>query len=150
MRIGVISDTHNLLRPEVIAALEPCAAIIHAGDFCSQEILEALRAVAPLYAVRGNNDWALKEAIPRRLDFIIEGIPFTMIHNHAELPEELGEARVVIFGHSHKYFERHADGRLWLNPGSCGRRRFGLELTYAIMTIDQGRVTVKKISLDEI
>ena len=146
-KVGIISDTHGLLRPEVIEILKDCDCILHAGDVDRSEILDQLRYLGNLYAVRGNNDgdWARNLSVTLR--FKIEGIEFFMTHNKKDVAWELGNAQIVIFGHSHHYFEDQIDGRLWLNPGSCGRSRFGGEVTMAVMTIDDGKYSVEKISL---
>lgn len=146
-KVGIISDTHGLLRPEVIELLKDCDCILHAGDVDRTEILNQLRYLGNLYAVRGNNDgdWARNLSVTLR--FKIEGIEFFMTHNKKDVAWELGNAQIVIFGHSHHFFEEQIDGRLWLNPGSCGRSRFGGEVTMAVMTIDDGKYSVEKISL---
>ncbi len=145
--IGIISDTHGLLRPEVVERLKACDAILHAGDINKPEILDALRAIAPLYVVRGNNDKDWAEGLPISLTFEIGGVRFFMIHNKRDLPQSLSDAQVVVFGHSHKYFEQTIDGRLWLNPGSCGRRRFDQEISFAVMKIEDGTWSVEKVVL---
>ena len=146
-RAGVLSDTHGLLRPEVIRHLEGCGCIIHAGDFCGERILEQLEDIAPVFAVRGNNDWGWGERLPRELRFEAGGVRFLMIHDRAQLPRFLGEAQVVVFGHSHKYYEDRFQGRLWLNPGSCGARRFHQEITFCELTADNGRFSAEKRTL---
>ena len=126
MKIAVLSDTHGLLRPEVLRIISECSAVIHAGDINSQKIIdemkEALKPGAPFYIVRGNNDKEWAEHLPHHLEFTLAGVNFYMVHNKKELPQELSDRQIIIFGHSHKYFEEVKDGRLWLNPGSCGRR----------------------------
>lgn len=148
IRAGVISDTHGLLRPEVIERLKECGCIIHAGDFCQEKILEQLEDIAPVFAVRGNNDWGWERRLPRELAFSVGDVRFLMTHDRAHLPRFLGEAQVVIFGHSHQYFEEHIQGRLWLNPGSCGRPRFRGEVSMAVLTIQDGEVQVERIDLE--
>lgn len=147
IQLGIISDTHGLLRPEVVERLRSCDAILHAGDVNRLEILDALRAIAPLYVVRGNNDKDWAEGLPHSLSVELSGVRFLMIHNKRDLPKDLGEAQVVVFGHSHKYFEQTIDGRLWLNPGSCGKRRFDQEISFALMKIDGGAWSVEKVVL---
>lgn len=144
-RVAVLSDTHGMLRPEVVAAVRSCAAVIHAGDFDNPRILEELQKLAPVYAVRGNNDWYLPAQIPDSLRFQIEDCRFFMVHDRTEVPRDLTDVDVVVFGHSHKYFELQQEGRLWLNPGSCGRRRFDQEITMATMTIDGTDYQVQKL-----
>ncbi len=145
--IGIISDTHGLLRPEVVERIKACDAILHAGDINKPEILDALRAIAPLYVVRGNNDKDWAEGLPISLTVEIGGLRFFMIHNKRDLPQNLGDVQVIVFGHSHKYFEQTIDGRLWLNPGSCGRRRFDQEISFAVMKIENGMWSVEKVVL---
>ena len=143
--IAVLSDTHGLLRPEVLDQIAGCDAIIHGGDINKPAILDELKQIAPLYVVRGNNDKEWAEGMPETLTFQIEDVHFFMVHNKKFVPKGLPGIDVVVFGHSHKYFEETIDGRLWLNPGSCGKRRFDQEITFAIMTIDGKAVQVEKI-----
>lgn len=145
VKVGIISDTHGLLRPEVLEILKSCDCILHGGDINKPEILDVLRPLASIYAVRGNNDKEWAEGLAKTLTFSIEGVNFFMVHNKKDVAWDLKDAQVVVFGHSHKYFEKEIDGRLWLNPGSCGRSRFGGEVTMAVMIIENGRYTVEKI-----
>lgn len=146
-RIAVLSDTHGLLRPEVLDAIAGCDAIIHGGDINKPEILDRLGEIAPVYVVRGNNDKEWAEDIPVTLTFQIEDCRFFLVHNKKEVPKDLSGIDAVIFGHSHKYFEQTIDGRLWLNPGSCGRRRFDQEITLAMLTVEGKAVSVQKITI---
>ncbi|HJB16984.1 MAG TPA: metallophosphatase family protein [Candidatus Blautia excrementipullorum] len=148
-KLGIISDTHGLLRPEVMDVLRTCDCILHGGDINKPEILDELRPLASIYAVRGNNDREWGEGLAKTLRFTIEGVEFFMTHNKKDVDWNLGSAQVVIFGHTHKYFEKIIDGRLWLNPGSCGRRRFNQEITMAVMTVDQGTFMTEKIVIPE-
>ena len=145
VKVGIISDTHGLLRPEVLEILKSCDCILHGGDINKPEILDALRPLASIYVVRGNNDKDWAEGLAKTLTFSIEGVKFFMVHNKRDVAWDLKDAQVVVFGHSHKYFESEIDGRLWLNPGSCGRSRFGGEVTMAVMTIENGKYIVEKI-----
>lgn len=145
IKIGVLSDTHGLLRPAVLEVLRSCDCILHGGDVNKPEILDTLRSIAPLYVVRGNNDREWAEGLPQSLTVTLGGIPFFMVHNKKDVPADLGDARVVVFGHSHRYLEQRRDGRLWLNPGSCGRRRFDQEITMAVVTVDGGALRVEKL-----
>ena len=144
-RIAVLSDTHGLLRPEVLTAIAGCDAIIHGGDINKPEIIDRLTEIAPVYVVRGNNDKEWAELIPATLTFQIEDCRFFLVHNKKEVPKTLTGIDAVIFGHSHRYFEQVIDGRLWLNPGSCGKRRFDQEITLAILTVDGSSLSVEKI-----
>lgn len=147
-KIGVLSDTHGMLRREVAELLQGCDQIIHGGDFASAEILEALEDIAPVYAVRGNNDWGGWAAhLPRQLVFDIGGVRFCMAHDRNWLPRNLQGVQVVVFGHSHQYYEERIDGRLWLNPGSCGYPRFRRELSMAVLTVDGGAVEVRRVDI---
>ena len=148
-KLGIISDTHGLVRPEVMDVLRTCDCILHGGDINKPEILDELRPLASIYAVRGNNDREWAEGLAKTLRFTIEGVEFFMTHNKKDVDWNLGSAQVVIFGHTHKYFEKIIDGRLWLNPGSCGRRRFNQEITMAVMTVDQGTFKTEKIVIPE-
>ena len=145
IKVGIISDTHGLLRPAVLEKLQSCDYILHGGDVNKPEILDTLRAIAPLYVVRGNNDKEWAEELPKHLKVTLGGVTFFMVHNKKDVPRDLGDAQVVVFGHSHKYFEQQQEGRLWLNPGSCGRRRFDQEITMAVMTIDGPDYQVQKL-----
>ena len=145
MKIGIISDTHGLLRPEVISALNGCEAILHAGDVCRQEILDELGKIARVYVVRGNNDKEWAEHIPFVLDFEIAGLRVFMTHKKSDLPDDLSPYDLVVFGHSHKFEESHRGKTLLFNPGSCGPRRFNQPITLAILEIVDRNITVAKI-----
>ena len=101
--------------------------------------------MAPLYVVRGNNDKEWAEHLPESITVQIEDCVLFVVHNKKFVPSELHGIDVVIFGHSHKYAEQMIDGRLWLNPGSCGKRRFDQEITLAILTINGKELSVEKI-----
>ncbi|MDU8644025.1 MULTISPECIES: metallophosphoesterase family protein [Pseudomonas syringae group] len=136
MKVGVISDTHGLLRPEAITALEGCEAILHAGDIGSQDIVEQLSAIAPLHIVRGNNDqdaeWA--KNIADHLRFDIEGWQTLLVHDIADVPALLDDSvKLVVTGHSHKPLIDWRGDTLYMNPGSAGRRRFKLPVTLALL-----------------
>lgn len=141
----VLSDTHGLLRPEVLECLSQADIIIHGGDINTQAIVDKLREYAPLYIVRGNNDKDWAEGLPQRLTFSIEDVRFFLIHNKRDVPPDLSDTNVVVYGHSHKYACEERNGVLWLNPGSCGRRRFDQEITFAVMTVDGGHFQVGKV-----
>ena len=152
MKIGILSDTHHLLRPEVIAHLRDCGCILHGGDISSPGILERLGEIAPVKAVRGNNDKDWAEELPVSLDFALGGLRFCMAHKKKDLPGDLSAFDVVIFGHSHRYEEAwlpSAGGRrtLLLNPGSCGPRRFLQPITLAVMEITEDGWQVKRIEI---
>ena len=147
MRIAILSDTHGLLRPEVVEHLKTADAILHGGDINQQAIVDELRQYAPLYIVRGNNDkeWAVD--IPHDLTVTLGGVIFCMVHNKKEVPADLSGVDVVVFGHSHKYVQEERDGRLWLNPGSCGPRRFHQEITMMMAELEDGKIQVEKVTI---
>lgn len=145
MRLAILSDTHGLLRPEVLEQLKTAAAILHGGDINKQSIVDQLRQYAPLYVVRGNNDKEWAESIPHDLTVTLGGVTFCMVHNKKELPADLSGVNVVVFGHSHKYVQEEKDGVLWLNPGSCGPRRFHQEITMMMAEVSEGTIRVEKI-----
>lgn len=147
MKIAILSDTHGLLRPEVKEYLKQADAILHGGDINKPALVEELRQYAPLYIVRGNNDKEWAESIPHDLTVTLEGVTFFMIHNKKELPADLTGVDVVVFGHSHKYLQEAKGGRLWLNPGSCGPRRFHQEITMMMAEVEQGTIRVEKITI---
>ena len=149
IKMGIISDTHGLLREEVKERLKDCTYIFHAGDVDRPEILDELRTMGFLYVVRGNNDGYWAQNLRRSLNFSVGNVKFFMVHDRKDAAWELGDTQVLIFGHSHKYFCQEIDGRLWLNPGSCGRNRFGGEVTMAVMTVENGSWEVEKIVLQK-
>ena len=148
MKIGVLSDTHGLLRQEVIEHLSGCDAILHGGDINNQGILTTLEGIAPVYVVRGNNDREWAEAIPLSLDFTLAGLHVFMAHKKRDLPDDLSPYDLVVYGHSHRYEEIRLENTVLLNPGSCGPRRFNQAITLAIVTITpEGRIEVKRIDI---
>ena len=146
-RIVILSDTHGLLRPEVLDYISQADAIIHGGDINTQAIVDTLRGFAPLYIVRDNNDKEWAEDLSHSLTFAIEGIRFFLVHNKRDVPPDLSDVDVVVYGHSHKYACEERNGVLWLNPGSCGRRRFDQEITFAVMTAEGGQFQVEKVTI---
>lgn len=151
MKVGVISDTHGLLRAEALAALEGCEQIVHAGDIGSPEILELLASIAPLHVVRGNNDldaaWA--EHLADRLYFELNGWRALLVHDIADVPKSLDPSiRLVITGHSHKPLIEWRGERLFLNPGSAGRRRFKLPVTLALLEVQEKSLKPRLVSLE--
>lgn len=145
-RIGVLSDTHGLLRPQVTEALRGCDAILHGGDINRQSVLDALAEIAPVYAVRGNNDREWAEAIPQSIRTELFGLRVFMTHKKKDIPKELDGIDLVVYGHSHRYDDRTENGVRFLNPGSCGPRRFGQEAAMALVDIaEDGTLRVEKI-----
>ena len=147
MKVAILSDTHGLLRPEVVEYLKTADAILHGGDINKQNIVDELRQYAPLYIVRGNNDKEWAEAIPHDLTVTLGGVTFYMVHNKKEVPADLTGVDVVVFGHSHKYVQEEKNGLLWLNPGSCGPRRFNQEITRLLAELSDGTVRVEKVTI---
>lgn len=148
MRIGIISDTHGLLRPEVMEQLNGCNLILHAGDINKQEILDRLEQIAPVKVVRGNNDKEWAGQIPYVLNADCEGLHILMCHKRKDVPEDLTDTDLVVFGHSHKYEDKTEQGVRWLNPGSCGPRRFNQDITMAVLEIDEnGSYEIRRIDI---
>ena len=147
--VVVLSDSHGLLRPEVLEYLKHADIILHAGDINTQAIVNILKTYAPLYIVRGNNDKEWAQDLPQSLAFSIETLRFFMIHNKKDIPADLSQADVVIYGHSHKYACENREGALWLNPGSCGKRRFDQEITLALMDVEGSRFQVEKVVIPQ-
>ena len=149
--IGLISDTHGLLRPEARIALSRVDSIIHAGDICNAEVLEQLAQIAPVSAVRGNNDrgaWA--DTLPEKEMIEIDGVKLYVLHNLAELdidPKEQG-VKAVISGHSHRPVSKMESGVLYVNPGSAGPRRFKLPISIGFLEIDEARVKARLQTLE--
>jgi uncharacterized protein len=144
LNIGVISDTHGLLRSEAVAALRGSERIIHAGDVGAPEILDQLAAIAPLTAVRGNIDkgaWARK-LLPETAVVEVGGVSIYVLHNVEELDlkPEVGGFSAVIYGHSHVPKQETRNGVLYFNPGSAGPRRFKLPVTVGRLGVQQGKV----------
>ena len=169
-RIAVISDTHNLLRPEVVDVIRTCDAVLHAGDISGPETLDKIRracgnsasymaggagnsasdmaggagngvsdmagGAGNFFAVRGNNDRDRAADLPYKLEVQLYGRRFFMTHKKKDIPADV-DADVVIYGHSHKYAQTYIDGILYLNPGSCGPRRFNQPITMAVLTIPE-------------
>jgi putative phosphoesterase len=148
--VGIISDTHGLLRPEAVAALRGTDVIVHAGDVGNADIIEQLRRIAPLFVVRGNIDqgnWA--ERLPIREVVSIGELKFLLLHQVAELaldPQAEGYAAVV-YGHSHVPSMETRDNVLFLNPGSAGPRRFQLPVTIARARVRGRRIDAEIVHL---
>ncbi len=144
MRIGVISDTHGLLRPAALAALRGCDALIHAGDIGSQAVLDALADIAPVTAVRGNNDnesWA--RALPEELSIEFESVGVYLLHDVKTLRAGIltSAVQAVVSGHSHKPAMQMRDGVLYFNPGSAGPRRFSLPISVGFLEVDGAQLS---------
>ena len=150
IRVGLISDTHGLLRPQAVAALQGSDFIVHGGDIGDAGILDALAAIAPLTVVRGNNDreaWA--EAIPETAVLQLGDVRLLAIHDLSELSGNPagGGVRVVVSGHSHQPKVEERDGVLYVNPGSAGPRRFKLPIAVAELIVDGDTVGARIVEL---
>lgn len=169
MRLGILSDTHGLLRPEVVERLADAEMLLHAGDIGDGdggdgsgggEILERLEAIAPTLAVAGNVDQGSADprirALPREVVTEIAGVSLLMIHRREDAEARLAELvsagrprpDLVVFGHSHRPEIDWPRGALFLNPGACGRRRFRLPLTVARCTLTDGRIVPEILAVD--
>jgi putative phosphoesterase len=150
MRIGLIADTHGLLRPEAIEALRGSDRILHAGDIGDPSILAVLETLAPLTAIRGNNDtadWA--RDLPDTAHVVQGGVAIYLIHDLRTLAAHPPPAQVdvIVAGHSHRPGVEARDGVLYVNPGSAGRRRFSLPITVGELRIDAGRCEARILPL---
>jgi|SRR6185503_6405310 putative phosphoesterase len=147
--IGLISDTHGLMRPEALAALKGSEVIIHAGDIGKLAVIDGLATLAPVLAIRGNNDrnsWA--KQLPDLLDLRINGVRICVVHNANEMDSaSLAGFQAVVSGHSHKPGLVTKDGVLFINPGSAGPRRFKLPIALARIRLDRGKVRARIINL---
>jgi putative phosphoesterase len=150
LRVGLISDTHGLLRPEALRSLRGAACIIHAGDIGDPAILKALGDIAPVTAVRGNNDrdrWA--RAVPEHAELKVGAVAIYVLHNLAELDlDPVGKYGVVVAGHSHKPMIAERDGVLYVNPGSAGPRRFSLPIALGELRISGKSVRARIHTLE--
>ena len=147
-RIGLLSDTHGLLRPEALEFLRGSDFIVHAGDIGDAAVLDALRTLAPVTAVRGNNDrddWAREIAETEVLK--IGEVSIHVLHDLAELDPAAAGFRVVVSGHSHQPRIEERDGVLYVNPGSCGPRRFKLPIAVGELRISGNSVKAKLVEL---
>ena len=150
MRIGLVSDTHGLMRPEAMAFLQGCDHIVHGGDIGEASILEKLRAIAPVTAVRGNNDVAAWADAVQETELIeLGGVRVYALHDLAKLGIDPAaeRIRVVVSGHSHRPLAEERGGVLYINPGSAGPRRFKLPISAAELRIDAGVITSRIVEL---
>jgi uncharacterized protein len=153
LRIGLISDTHGMLRPDVHRALAGVSRILHAGDVCGDDILDELELIAPVQAVYGNCDEPGDPRLSERLDLVIGGLRVHVSHGH-ELGRPGGatiaaayDADICVYGHTHKQLIERVGERLVINPGAAGPRRFDLVPSVAILTIAGGRADAELIEL---
>jgi putative phosphoesterase len=150
LTVGVVSDTHGLVRPEAIEALRGSDVILHAGDVGGNHVLQELGELAPVIAVRGNVDGGWGRLLPERRRLELGGVPVLVLHDRGLLgldPATQG-LRVVVFGHSHEPLAERREGVLWFNPGSAGPRRFRLPVSIGRLAIEDGRVRARLIELD--
>lgn len=136
-KLAILSDTHGLLRPEVLTILRACDVILHGGDINKREIINELQSIAPTYVVQGNNDAAWSMDLPLHREMELFGLHIYMTHKKKDLPKDLSDFDLVIYGHSHKYEERSEGETVLLNPGSCGPRRFDQEITMAVVEMGE-------------
>lgn len=159
LEVGVVSDTHGLVRKEALTALAGAEVILHAGDIGDNEVLRALQLLAPVFAVRGNVDGGWARLLPERRLLELGGALVLLLHDRALVgpdPFEDGRKRkardggdrVIVFGHSHQPLAESKAGVLWFNPGSCGPRRFSLPVSVGRLTIEDGRVRHRLVTLD--
>jgi uncharacterized protein len=146
--IGLISDTHSLMRAEALAALDGVEMILHAGDVGSASVLRELRGIAPVHAVYGNVDDPAM-GLPQRVDLVLDGLRVHVSHGHelgSPRPDNLVEryaADVIVFGHTHKPVVERRGTTLVVNPGAAGPRRFNLQPSVALLQIEHGRATAR-------
>ncbi len=145
--IGIISDTHDLLRDEVIEKLNGCDTVFHAGDISSPEVLDELKKIAGVYAVRGNADEDWGDDLPVLLETELHGLKVCMAHKKKDLPADINSYDIVITGHTHKYSEKKKGNVILLNPGSCGPRKQSQPVTMAVLHIFGNDCIPEKIDL---
>ncbi len=159
LEVGVISDTHGLLRPQALRALQGAQVILHAGDVGGSEVLQELGQLAPVIAVRGNVDGGWARLLPERRLLDLGGARVLLLHDRALVgPDPFGSPasrpdgpdpdRVVVFGHSHQPLAQRRSGVLWFNPGSAGPRRFSLPVSVGRLRIEDGRVRRRLLTLE--
>ncbi|MEO6778249.1 MAG: metallophosphoesterase family protein [Gemmatimonadaceae bacterium] len=155
IRIGLISDTHGLLRASVHTALAGVDLILHAGDVCADDILPELSLIAPVHAVAGNCDPPGDPNLPISFEQTFEHVRVHMSHGHEmgrpkpeQLLERYPEADIVIYGHTHQQLIFEAGGRMAINPGSAGPRRFDLSPSVALLTIDGHTASAELINIE--
>ena len=140
-KLIILGDSHDSLWPDFLEHLRsiPCDRILHLGDVCQREILRKFEQIAPVTAVRGNNDRTMEDLPPQRF-FHLEGLGFYMIHDQRKAGRVKWDYDIFLSGHTHRYREMVTEqGKLYLNPGSCGRRRADDTVSYVEMAVDRGR-----------
>jgi putative phosphoesterase len=152
-RVGLISDTHNMLRPQVFDVFKDVDVILHAGDVGDDDILDELESIAPVYAVRGNTDRFDSPRLPESRDLVISGVKVHVSHGHEvgakpiTLMAAYGDADVIVYGHTHRELITEVEGKLIVNPGAAGARRFALMPCVAIMAIADGKPSIELVRL---
>lgn len=153
MLIGLVSDTHGLVRPALHTALAGVELILHAGDVGGDSVLDELELIAPVLAVYGNTDMPGDPRLAAAIDRTFDGVSVHVSHGHevgSPTPEKLlarYPAQVIVYGHTHRQRVSHADGRLVVNPGAAGARRFNLEPSVGRLTLEGDRVSVEIVEL---
>ena len=153
MLIGLVSDTHGLVRPELHSSLAGVEMILHAGDVGGDDVLDELGLIAPVLAVYGNTDMPGDPRLAASIDQTFDDVSIHVSHGHevgSPTPEKLlarYPAQVIVYGHTHRQLVSHADGRLVVNPGAAGARRFNLEPSVALLRLDGDRVAVEIVEL---
>jgi putative phosphoesterase len=151
--VGLISDTHGLVRPDVHTALAGVELILHAGDVGDDDILDELALIAPVRAVHGNTDPVDNPRMPSAIEMTIGGVSIHVSHGHEVGPPTPAKllarypADVIVYGHTHKQLITQADSRWVVNPGAAGQRRFDLLPSVARMTIEDGKVAIELLEL---
>ncbi len=135
MLIGILSDTHGLLRQEVIDGFEGVDHIIHAGDIDNKQVIDRLEEIAPITVVRGNADKEWAEYLPETATVELLGNKICVIHNKGKISDDLAGISIIIYGHSHKYSLVEKNGQVWFNPGCCVKRKPDQEVSFAILEI---------------
>jgi putative phosphoesterase len=152
-KVGLISDTHNMLRPQVFDAFNGVEVILHAGDVGDDDILDELGSIAPVYAVRGNTDRVDNPRLPESRELVIGGLRVHVSHGHevgakpVSLIAAYGGADVIVYGHTHRELVTESDGVLVVNPGAAGARRFDLMPCVALLSIRDQKPTVELVRL---
>jgi putative phosphoesterase len=153
-RVGLISDTHGMLRPEVFDVFNGVELILHAGDVGDDDILDELGAIAPVLAVRGNTDRFDNPRLPERRDLVVGGVRVHVSHGHEVGAKPItllaaygDEADVILYGHTHRELITESDGKLIVNPGAAGARRFDLMPCVGIMSVVAGKASIELIRL---
>lgn len=147
MKVAVLSDTHGLLRPEVLEIIRSADVILHGGDINRMDIIQTLQEFAPLYVVRGNNDKEWAESLPLFSQVTLDKARIYMTHKKKDLPHDLSGYDLIVTGHTHRYECKKIGEQLLLNPGSCGPRKPDQPITLAMLTIEEGTISVEKIEI---